>query len=935
MPDPVTPPPTPSPSSSAQDWVVHDDPESVRLRDDAARKANWKRWGPYLSERQWGTVREDYSPDGNCWNYLPHDHARSRAYRWGEDGLLGITDRECRVCFALALWNGKDAILKERLFGLTGPEGNHGEDCKENYYYIDSTPTHSFMRALYKYPRAAFPYGEIVDENRKRTRNDNEFELNDTGVFDPNGEGSFDVEAQYAKAGPDDVLVRVVVTNRSRAGTPPATLHVLPTLWFRNTWSWGPTMEGAGEKPSLKRAERAAAGSAADVLVEHPTLGSLVWSVEASGASAPEMLFTENDTNMQRLFGAANPSLYVKDAFHRRVVDGDVAAVNPANTGTKAAAWYRLSLEPGASVTLRLRLRSRKDGEGVPAFGPAFDEAFAARQRDADQFYANVMPKSVPAERRLVARQAYAGMLWSKQFFYYVVEEWLAGDKAHPPPPAARMNGRNKDWPHLFNRDVISMPDKWEYPWYAAWDLAFHMIAFAQIDQQFAKDQLLLFLREWYMHPNGQLPAYEFAFGDVNPPVHAWACWRVYKITAPPGKRDLDFLERAFQKLLLNFTWWVNRKDPEGKNIFAGGFLGLDNIGVFDRSAPLPTGGHLEQADGTAWIAFYCGTMLAMALELAKSRPAYEDIASKFFEHFIHIADAINTFGGTGLWDEEDGFYYDQLRVHGQSIPLRVRSLVGIMPITAVETIEEETIDALPGFRKRAAWFLKNRPELGDYTAYKEESHRGKPRRLLALTNRDRLRRVLRYVLDESEFLSTYGVRSVSRFHHDNPYVFKDAGPGGSGQEHKVAYTPGESDTWLFGGNSNWRGPIWFPINYLIIEALERYHRFYGESFTVECPVGSGRMLTLDRVADELRERLVRIFLADPVTHMRPCHGVELLYANDPAWKDLVLFHEYFHGDTGRGLGASHQTGWTGLVAPLIADPYWRVDKAEATEPRA
>ncbi len=931
MPDPVTSPRTPVPQQAAQSWVVHDDPESRRLRDEAARKANWKRWGPYLSERQWGTVREDYSPDGNCWNYLPHDHARSRAYRWGEDGLLGITDRECRLCFALALWNGKDPILKERLFGLTGPEGNHGEDCKENYYYLDSTPTHSFMRALYKYPRCAFPYAELVEENRKRTRLDGEFELNDTRAFDPTGEGSFDVEAQYAKGGPDDVLIRVVVTNRSREGDGPGVLHVLPTLWFRNTWSWGPTMEGVEARPRLARAGSRGAprgGAGVDVDAEHPTLGSFVWSVEAGpGGEAPELLFTENETNVERLFGVPNPSAYVKDAFHRRVVQGEQTAVNPAQTGTKAAAWFRLSIEPGASVTLRLRLRPREEAEASPAFGAAFDDVFAARRAEADRFYANVMPKSVPTDRREVARQAYAGMLWSKQFYYYVVEEWLAGDRKQPPPPASRMNGRNKDWPHLFNRDVISMPDKWEYPWYAAWDLAFHMIAFAQIDPTFAKDQLLLFLREWYMHPNGQLPAYEFAFGDVNPPVHAWACWRVYKITAPPGKRDLDFLERAFQKLLLNFTWWVNRKDPEGKNIFAGGFLGLDNIGVFDRSAPLPTGGHLEQADGTAWIAFYCGTMLAMALELAKSRPAYEDIASKFFEHFIHIADAINTFGGTGLWDETDGFYYDQLRVHGQSIPLRVRSLVGIMPITAVETIEEETIDALPGFRKRADWFLRHRPELGDYTAYKEKSHRGKPRRLLALTNRDRLKRVLRYVLDETEFLSRFGVRSVSRYHHDHPYVFKDGD-----NEHRVAYTPGESDTWLFGGNSNWRGPIWFPINYLIIEALERYHRFYGDSLTVECPVGSGHMLTLDKVADELRERLVRIFLADPQTHMRPCHGNELLYANDPNWRGLVLFHEYFHGDTGRGLGASHQTGWTGLVAPLIADPYWRVDKANESK---
>jgi hypothetical protein len=923
MPDPATPASsTPSqtvkPPSATLGPVHYDDPESQRLRDDAERKANWKRWGPYLSERQWGTVREDYSADGNCWGYFPHDHARSRAYRWGEDGLLGITDRECRLCFALALWNGKDPILKERLFGLTGPEGNHGEDCKENYYYLDSTPTHSYMKALYKYPRSAYPYAALVGENRSRTRDQGEFELADAGVFDSNGEGSFDVQAEYAKEGQDDLLIRVTISNRSKGGTPDADVHVLPTLWFRNTWSWGKTMEQVSEKPRLSRRDD---GS---VLADHPTLGRMVWSVDAASSGAPaELLFTENETNMERLYGAPSASRFTKDAFHRRVVEDRVDAVNPAMIGTKAAAWFRLRIPAGKSVTLRMRLCAEEPAGAQPLGG--FDASFERRCAEADQFYANMLPRSTPADRALVARQAYAGMLWSKQFYYYVVEEWLAGDTNQPPPPAQRQNGRNRDWPHLFNRDVISMPDKWEYPWYAAWDLAFHMIAFAQIDPKFAKDQLLLFLREWYMHPNGQLPAYEFAFGDVNPPVHAWACWRVYKITAAPGQRDLDFLERAFQKLMINFTWWVNRKDPEGKNIFAGGFLGLDNIGVFDRSAPLPTGGHLEQADGTAWIAFYCGTMLAMALELAKTRPAYEDIASKFFEHFIHIADAINTFGGTGLWDVVDGFYYDQLRVNGQSTPLRVRSLVGIMPIMAVETLEQETIDALPGFSKRAEWFLRNRPELGDYTGYKEKAHRGKPRRLLALTNRDRLRKVLRYVLDETEFFSKHGVRSVSRFHLENPYVFKD---GPEGREHKVAYTPGESDTWLFGGNSNWRGPIWFPLNYLLVEALERYHRFYGDSFTVECPTGSGNMVTLDKVADELRERLVSIFLANPTTGMRPCHGVELLYANDPNWKDLVLFHEYFHGDTGRGLGASHQTGWTGLVAPLIADPYWRVDKA-------
>jgi len=896
--------------------------EHLRLLEDSRRQRNWKRWGPYLAERQWGTVREDYSADGNCWGYFPHDHARSRAYRWGEDGLLGITDRECRLCFALALWNGKDPILKERLFGLTGPEGNHGEDVKENYYYLDSTPTHSYMKALYKYPRAEYPYGALVGENRSRNREQGEFELMDAGVFDPQGQGYFDVQAEYAKAAPDDILIRVTVTNRSRAGTAAAEVHVLPTLWFRNTWSWGKTMEEVSERPRL---HKAGDGS---VHAHHQTLGDMRFHAEAApGAAAPpEWLFTENDTNAERLWNGASASPYVKDAFHRRVIHGEQYAVNSLNEGTKCAAWYKLTIPAGGSAVLRLRL-SAKAGAPATPFGPEFDGLFASRAAEADQFYANMLPRSTPKDRALVARQAYAGMLWSKQFYYYVVEEWLAGDQNQPPPPDSRTNGRNRDWGHLFNRDVISMPDKWEYPWYAAWDLAFHMIAFAQIDPKFAKDQLLLFLREWYMHPNGQLPAYEFAFGDVNPPVHAWACWRVYKITAPPGSRDLDFLERAFQKLLMNFTWWVNRKDPEGKNIFAGGFLGLDNIGVFDRSAPLPTGGHLEQADGTAWIAFYCGTMLAMALELAKTRPAYEDIASKFFEHFIHIADAINSFGGTGLWDDDDGFYYDQLRAGHGSTPLKVRSLVGIMPIMAVETLEQDITDQLPSFSKRAKWFLDHRPDLASYTGYMEKAHRGKPRHLLAIPTKDRLWRVLRYVLDEREFLSPYGVRSVSRYHKDNPYIFRDGG-----MEHRVDYCPGESNTHLFGGNSNWRGPIWFPLNYLLIEALERYHRFYGESFQIECPADSGTMVTLDKVADELRERLVRTFLPDPRTGRRPCHGEESIYAADPAWKDLVLFYEYFHGDTGRGLGASHQTGWTGLVAPLIADPYWRVDKENESQ---
>ncbi len=889
--------------------------EAHRLAQDSQRLANWKRWGPYLSERQWGTVREDYSPDGSCWGYFPHDHARSRAYRWGEDGLLGITDRECRVCFALALWNERDPILKERLFGLTGPEGNCAEDVKEHYFYIDSTPTHSYMKALYKYPQAEFPYARLVHEGRNRARTDGEFELTDTGVFD--GGRYFDVFAEYAKESPDDILIKITIHNR---GPEDAPLHVIPTLWFRNTWSWGHTHEGYSTKPGLHRVT--------DRLVHahHPTLGKVAWAVDpaqaSSGATAePALLFTENDTNTQRLFNSPNGTPFVKDAFNRYVIEGDLAAVNPEGTGTKVGAHYRLSIKAGGSVTIRCRLTGEKHVTPEP-FGAGFDGSLAQRLAEADTFYEETMPKSLPADRRLVARQAYAGLLWSKQFYYYAVEDWMHGDPGQPPPPASRAEGRNKDWKHLFNRDVISMPDKWEYPWYAAWDLAFHMIAFSQIDPRFAKDQLLLFLREWYMHPNGQIPAYEFAFGDVNPPVHAWACWRVYKITAPPGHRDRDFLERAFQKLLLNFTWWVNRKDAEGKNIFAGGFLGLDNIGVFDRSRPLPAGWSLAQADGTAWMAFYCGTMLQMALELALENPVYEDIASKFFEHFIHIADAINTLGGDGLWDPQDGFYYDQLVMHNKSIPLRVRSLVGILPATAVEAIPQSTIDKLPGFKKRAQWFIENRPDVNSYTSYMVRDDRTDLRnRLLAIPTRDRLVSVLRYVLDENEFLSPYGIRSVSRFHKDHPYVFRDGF-----EEHSVGYVPGESNTSIFGGNSNWRGPIWFPLNYLLIEALERYHRFYGNSFKVECPTGSGKLCNLAEVSDHLRTRLCALFIPG-ADGRRPCHRGDRLFHECPHSRDLLLFHEYFHADTGRGCGANHQTGWTALVGPLMADIYWRIDK--------
>ncbi len=876
--------------------------EENRLHESAIRSAYWNRWGPYVSERQWGTVREDYSPDGTCWEYFSHDHARSRAYRWGEDGLLGITDRQCRLCFALALWNGRDPILKERLFGLTGPEGNHGEDVKELYYYLDSTPTHSYMKALYKYPQAEFPYARLVEENRRRGKDAPEFELVDTGVFD--GDRYFDVTAEYAKTSPNDILIRITVANRSLEA---ASLHLLPTVWFRNTWSWGRTGDGYTAKPSLRRM------GPRTLIAEHATLGRFRLEVEPlKGYQASSWLFTENETNAQRLFGTANPSPFVKDAFNDYLIHGRKDAVNPEGVGTKAAAYFRLDLPAGGQVSVRLRLVAEAEDSGKPS-GQAFDTIVAQRLREADEFYAVRIPATLSDEERRVARQAYAGLLWSKQFYHYIVKDWLDGDPAQPPPPERRLEGRNHNWPQIFNRDIISMPDKWEYPWYAAWDLAFHMVPFAKIDPTFAKEQLVLFLREWYMHPNGQLPAYEFAFSDVNPPVHAWACWRTYKITGPKGGRDRYFLSRVFQKLLINFTWWVNRKDLDGKNLFSGGFLGLDNIGVFDRSKPLPTGGHLEQADGTAWMAFYCSTMLSMALELARENSAYEDVASKFFEHFVAIVDAMNTLGGSGLWDEQDGFYYDQLHVNGTEIPLRIRSLVGIIPLFAVEVLEEDVLSRLPGFAKRMRWFLENRKDLSRHISYMEngdKAHGG--HRLLAIPSRERLLRVLRYVLDEREFLSPYGIRSVSKIHQEQPYVFRIGN-----EEHRVAYVPGESDTGLFGGNSNWRGPIWFPVNYLLIEALERYHHFYGDSLKVECPIGSGQMMTLKQIAQELASRLSKVFLPDE-QGQRPCHSGDQRYAKSPDWKDLVLFHEYFHGDSGRGVGASHQTGWTALVVRCL-----------------
>lgn len=872
--------------------------EEMRLAADRDRTAYWKRWGPYLSERQWGTVREDYSATGEAWDYFPHDHARSRAYRWGEDGILGISDNHQRLCFAIALWNGEDPILKERMFGLTGSEGNHGEDVKEYYFYLDSTPTHSYMKCLYKYPQAAFPYTQLVEENRRIGRNGPEFELLDTGVF--GSDRYFDVIVEYAKNSPEDILIQISISNR---GPEETSLHLLPTLWFRNTWSWVPNQE----KPFLKVLK--SDNDSSVIEASHPTLKER-W-LYCDGAT--ELLFTENETNNERLFGVSNASPYVKDGINDYIVHGRSEAVNPNRIGTKTSAHYVLSMTAGETKTVRLRLSNSSNL--TQPFGAEFDTILQNRKHEADEFYERISPFEMSEDIRNVQRQAFAGMLWSKQFYYYVIEDWLKGDPAGPEPPYSRSGGRNHEWIHLFNNDILSMPDKWEYPWFAAWDLAFHVIPLAMIDPDFAKRQLGRLTREWYMHPNGQLPAYEWAFSDVNPPVHAWATWRIYKIEQKMyGRADKQFLERVFQKLLLNFTWWVNRKDKEGKNIFQGGFLGLDNIGVFDRSSELPTGGYLQQADGTSWMAMYCLNMLTIALELAKENSTYEDIASKFFEHFLYIADAMNGFGKSEitLWDEVDGFYYDALHFpNGQQCPMKVRSLVGLIPLFAVMTLEPETLEQFPGFKKRTEWFIRNRPDLRKNVACMETPGVG-ARRLLAIAYPDKLRRILLHMLDETEFLSPHGIRAVSRVHSQHPYILTV-----NGQEYRVDYEPAESSTGMFGGNSNWRGPIWFPINYLIIESLQKFHHYLGDDFKVECPTGSGQMMTLWEVASELSQRLSRIFLKDP-SGQRPVYGGMEKFQTDPHWRDLILFHEYFHGDNGAGIGASHQTGWTGLVAKLI-----------------
>jgi hypothetical protein len=867
--------------------------EQLRIDEAARRVVHWRRWGPYLSDRQWGTVREDYSAKGTAWDFLTHDHARSRAYRWGEDGLGGICDNHQRLCFAIALWNGHDPILKERLFGLTGPEGNHGEDVKEYYFFLDSTPTHSYMKFLYKYPQAAYPYSSLIEQSRRRGRSQPEFELLDTGVFD--GNRYFDVFVEYAKATHEDVLVRITVLNRGRDA---ATLHLLPTLWYRNTWSWS----HVARRPRLR--DRTATTEFSTIEADHESLGQRWLHVRG----APELVFTENETNLARFPGPNVDRPFVKDAFHELLIRGRREAVNPQRVGTKAAALHRLELAAGAQATIELRLRDQSDARGL--FGRDFDAVFDQRIAEADEFYAAVMPATLDPDRRSVCRQAFAGLLWSKQFYYYDVPTWLRGDPTESPPPVERLHGRNCDWTHLYNEDVLSMPDTWEYPWYAAWDLAFHCVALALVDADFAKRQLKLLLREWYMHPNGQIPAYEWNFSDVNPPVHAWASWRVYKIEERRcGRADPVFLEKVFHKLLLNFTWWVNRKDLTGNNIFQGGFLGLDNIGVFDRSAELPTGGFLEQSDGTSWMAMYCLNLLEIAMELGRHNPSYEDVASKFFEHFMYIAHAMNTLG---LWDEDDGFFYDALRLPNGSVqPLKVRSMVGLIPLFAVGTVEDQDLVQLPRFRSRLLWFLNNRPDICQVVAKMNEvspAHR----RLLSILNPERLRRVLKVMLDETEFLSPYGIRALSRYHLKHPYVLRT-----DGAEHSVRYEPAESMTGLFGGNSNWRGPIWFPLNFLIIESLQKYHYYYGDDFRVEFPTGSGDMMTLWDVARELSKRLTSIFLRDPKGR-RPVYGEVETMQSDPDWRDLILFYEYFNGDNGAGLGASHQTGWTALVAKLL-----------------
>jgi hypothetical protein len=879
------------------------DAEHTRLEEAREQRVPWKKWGPYLSERQWGTVREDYSADGNAWNYFPHDHARSRAYRWGEDGIAGVSDDQQRLCFAIALWNGRDPILKERLFGLTNGEGNHGEDVKEYYFYLDSTPTHSYMKYLYKYPHAAFPYLDLVETNRRRSRDELEYELLDTGVFADNR--YFDVFVEYAKAGADDLLVRIEVYNR---GPEPAALHLLPTLWFRNTWSWGDEVP----KPVLS-------DDAGRIHAFHPDLGDYTVQIEGEH----ELLFTENESNAQRLWGQANASPYVKDAFHEYLIAARHQAVNPAHTGTKAAAHVELSVPPGGSKVVRLRLSAKPSGDAFSTF----DSIVAKCRSEADHFYDSITPASLTEDQRRVHRQALAGMLWSKQYYYFDLDKWLDEHGAHPLIGDRQNRIRNADWFHMFNSDVISMPDKWEYPWYAAWDLAFHTITLSLVDFDFAKDQLLLMLKTLYAHPNGQIPAYEWNFSDVNPPVHAWATLFLFNLEKRMGRADVRFLERSFQGLMLNFNWWVNRKDPQGRNVFAGGFLGLDNIGVFDRSSPLPTGGYLDQADGTAWMAFYCQTMLEISLVLAEVDAMYEDIAYRFLEHFFWITYAMDRIGVNHdeLWDEQDGFFYDVLNLpNGETMRLKARSMVGLLPLCAATVFEPQGEGRLTRLKELTALFRKRHPELLEQIAPADDSFIGyAQRRLASVCNKEKLVRILRYLLDEREFLGPYGIRSLSKYHEEHPLRLNFGG-----QDYTVGYLPAESNNGMFGGNSNWRGPVWMPVNTLIIRGLLNMYQFYGDDLRVECPTGSGTQMTLFEVAKELSRRLSAIFLRDS-NGQRPVYGGTHMFQNDPYWRDHLLFYEYFHGDNGAGLGASHQTGWTGLVAVLM-DLFARVTAKDA-----
>lgn len=878
--------------------------EAKRLQENRERTAYWTRWGPYVSERQWGTVREDYSPDGSAWDYFPHSQSLARAYRWGEDGIAGICDNHQRLCFALAVWNGKDPILKERMFGLTSSQGNHGEDVKEYYFYLDNTPTHSYMKYLYKYPQEEYPYAELVEENQRRDRYALEYELLDTGIF--NQDRYFDIFVEYAKNTDEDILIKITAHNR---GDQEKLLHILPTLWFRNTWSW----YNDAEKPTLKVS--AQKDNYSIIEANHQTLGDRWLYCQDS----QELLFTENETNYALIFGSENASPYTKDGINNYVIKAEKTAVNPEQIGTKFSSYYQVSIPAGESHTVQLRLCD-SDSLSNP-FGKEFEQVFAQRQQEADEFYRFLTPQDISTDERNVQRQAFAGMLWTKQFYHYVVRDWLQGDPGNVDPPESRKDGRNSEWIHLFNDDIIAMPDKWEYPWYAAWDLCFHLVPLAVLDPDYAKMQLSRLTREWYMHPNGQIPAYEWNFSDVNPPVEAWAAWQVYRLEQKFwGRKDKEFLERIFQKLLLNFTWWVNREDAEGNNIFEGGFLGLDNIGIFDRSSELPTGGTLEQADGTSWMGVYCLGMLRIALELAPDNPPYEDIASKFFEHFLYIADAMNHIGDISLWDETDGFYYDAINFSdGGRQPIRVRSLVGLIPLLGVAILEPDVIDQLPGFKKRLEWFIKNRPDLKKNVACMTTEGVG-ARRLLALcysTQRNdgksnRLQRLLGYMLDEAEFLSDYGVRSISKYHKEHPFTLQV-----NGTEYRVDYQPAESTSAMFGGNSNWRGPIWFPINYILLEALQHFHEYLGEDFKVEFPTGSGNYENLNEVVVDLGKRMMNLFLKDE-TGRRPVFGEIEKFQTDPHWRDYILFHEYFHGDNGAGLGASHQTGWTGVVAHMI-----------------